>query len=125
MLLAQIEFSQAKHAEGLKALEPYQTARAAGAALPAIWSLTADGQLGLGQAVAAAASYQRAAESTKLAGTRAVLQAKAARALMAAGRDQEARVIWERLAADPDAAVVKNEAEIRLGELATKPAGKS
>jgi len=124
MLLAQLQYDQAKYEEGLKALEAYQSARAAGPSLTDVWSLTGDGQLALGKASEAAASYQKAADATKLAGGRAMLLAKAARALMAAGKDPEALAIWQKLAADPDAAVVKNEVEIRLGELATKPAAK-
>jgi hypothetical protein len=44
---------------------------------------------------------------------------------MAAGKDADARAIWSKLANDPDAVAVKNEAEIRLGELSAKPAGRS
>jgi predicted negative regulator of RcsB-dependent stress response len=124
MLLAQLKFDQAKQEDGLKVLAPYLSARAAGASLADVWSLTGDGQISMGKAAEAAASYQKAADATDLAGGRAILLAKTARALMAAGKDPDARVIWEKLAADPAYAVVKNEAEIRLGELATKPAAK-
>lgn len=123
MLLAQLRYDEAKHADGLKVLEPYQSAGAAGAQLPDVWTLVGDGQISLGQAVDAAASYQKAADATNLPATRAVLRAKAARALMAGGKPLEARAIWERLLADRDAAAVHSEAQLRLGELATKPAG--
>jgi predicted negative regulator of RcsB-dependent stress response len=122
MLLAQLRYDQAKLDDGLKVLEPYQNARAAGALLPDVWSLTGDGQISMGKAAEAAASYQKAADATKLDGAKAVIMAKAGRALMAAGKDQEARAIWEKLAADPAYEVVKSEAAIRLGELAAKPA---
>jgi predicted negative regulator of RcsB-dependent stress response len=125
MLLAKVEYDQGKYAEGIKVLEPYQTAGAAGPNLAPVWALTADGQLALGQAAAAASSYQKAAEATSLPGERSMYWAKAARALMAAGKDVEAQAIWERLSTDPDAVAVKNEAEIRLGELSAKSAGKS
>lgn len=125
LLLAQMHFDRGAFADGQKALEPYRSARSAGASLADVWSLVADGQLGAGQAVEAAASYQKAADATEQPGYRAVLRAKAARALMSAGKDAEARAIWERLAADPDASVVKVEAELRLGELSARPAGKS
>jgi predicted negative regulator of RcsB-dependent stress response len=124
MLLAKLEYDQGKYAEGIKALEPYQTGGAAGPNLAPVWALTADGQLALGQA-AAANSYQKAAEATSLPGERSTYWAKAARAFMTAGKDAEARAIWERLSTDPDAVAVKNEAEIRLGELSAKSAGKS
>jgi predicted negative regulator of RcsB-dependent stress response len=122
MLFAQIQYDQAKVDDGLKALAPYQTSRASGSSLSDVWSLTGDGQLTLGKADEAAASYQKAADATKLPGARALLLAKTARALSVAGKDPEARAIWERLATDPDAQVVRSEAEIRLGELAVRPA---
>jgi predicted negative regulator of RcsB-dependent stress response len=122
MLLAQLQYDQAKMADGMKVLEPYQNARASGPLLPDVWELTGDGQISMGKPAEAAAAYQKAADATDLAGARAVVMAKTARALMAAGKDQEARAIWEKLAADPDAAVVKGEAAIRIGELAAKPA---
>jgi len=122
MLLAQIRYDQGKLEDGLKVLEPYQNARAAGALLPDVWSLVGDGQISMGRAAEAAASYQKAADATNLDGSKAVIMAKVGRALMAAGKDQEARAIWEKLATDPAYAVVKNEAAIRIGELAAKPA---
>ena len=125
MLLAQLNYDQAKHAEGLKALEPYESQSAAGPELADVWSLVGDGQIAIGRGADAVASYQKAVDATTMPGARAVLSAKLARALMATGKDIEARAIWEKLAADPDAAMVKSEAQIRLGELATKPAGKS
>ncbi len=124
MLLAQAEFDQGKFAEGLKQLEPYQAGRAAGPALAAVWSLTAEGQFGAGKPDTAAASFRKAANATSLPGERALYEAKAARALMAAGKNAEAREIWERLASDPNTPV-RIEANVRLGELSAQPAGKS
>ncbi|HEX7938429.1 MAG TPA: tetratricopeptide repeat protein [Gemmatimonadaceae bacterium] len=125
MLLAQMNYDQAKHVDGLKALEPYQSASAAGAELGDVWSLVGDGQIAIGKGDDAVASYRKAVDATEFPGAKAVAKAKLARALMATGKDMEARALWEKLASDPDAAVVKSEAQIRLGELATKPAGKS
>jgi predicted negative regulator of RcsB-dependent stress response len=125
MILAQLEYEQGKFAEGLKALEPYQSGSAAGPNLAAVWSLTGDGQLVSGKPVEAASSYQKAADATALPGEKSIHQAKAARALMLAGKNEEARALWEKLATDPNANAVRNEAEIRLGELSAKPAGKS
>jgi predicted negative regulator of RcsB-dependent stress response len=124
MLLAQIEYEQGKFAEGIKHLEPYQSEGAAGPNLASVWSLTADGQLGAGKPDDAAASYRRAAEAISRPGERGLYEAKAARALMAAGKNAEARAIWEKLAADPSAAV-RTEASVRLGELSVQPAGRS
>ena len=125
MLLAQINYQQGKFAEGVQALEPYQSEGAAGASLSSIWALVADGQASQGKLEDAAASYRKAAEATDLAGVKALMMAKSARSLMAAGKNAEAREIWQALVDDPDAAVVQNEATIRLGELTAQPAGKS
>jgi predicted negative regulator of RcsB-dependent stress response len=125
MLLAQMEYDQGKYAEGIKVLESYQTSGAAGPNLAAVWSLTADGQLAMGKPADAASAYQKAAQATSLPGERSMYLAKAARSYMTAGKAPEARAIWERLATDPDAVTFRNEAEIRLGELTARPAGKS
>src|SRR5688500_12548930 len=125
MLLAQLSFQQGKFAEGVQALEPYKTSGAAGENLPAVLTLIGDGQLAQGKLDEAVASYRGAAEATDLPGSKAMLRAKQARALMAGGKNAEAKAIWEELAKDPDAAVVQNEAVIRLGELDAQPAGKS
>lgn len=125
MLLAQMNYEQGKFAEGVQILEPYQTERAAGHSLAAVYALVADGQLAQGKTDEAAGSYAKAATAIELPGSRAMYRAKQARALMAGGKNAEARAIWEELAKDPEAAVVANEANIRLGELTAQPAGKS
>ena len=125
MLLAQLNYEQGKYAEGLQILTPYQSAGAAGENLPSIHSLVADGQLAQGNADQAAGTYGKAAEATEMPGSRALFRAKQARALMLAGKNAEAKTIWEELAKDPEAAVVANEANIRLGEILAQPAGKS
>lgn len=125
MLLAQLGYQQGKFAEGVQALEPYRTAGAAGENLPAVLTLIGDGQLAQGKLDEAVAAYRSAAEATDLPGSRALLRAKQARALMAGGKNAEAQAIWEELAKDPEALVVRNEAVIRIGELTAQPAGKS
>jgi len=124
LLLAQVHYDDGKFAEGIAAMAPYRSSSAAGASLPEIWALTGDGQLMLGQGDSAVASFQRAAGATDMPGARAAFRARAARALMIAGKPQEARAIWEQLAADPEATIVKAEAEIRIGELAARQAAK-
>jgi predicted negative regulator of RcsB-dependent stress response len=125
MLLAQLNYEQGKFAEGLQILGPYQSAGASGENLPSIHSLVADGQLAQGKPDEAASTYGKAAQATEMPGSRALFRAKQARALMLAGKNAEARSIWEELAKDPEAAVVANEANIRLGEILAQPAGKS
>jgi tetratricopeptide (TPR) repeat protein len=124
MILAQLNFDQGKFAEGLKVIEPYENAKAAGPSLPAVLALKADGLMASGKVGEAASAYERAGAATKLPGERATYLAKAGRAYMSAGKNAEAKVIWERLAIDPDAPFIRNEAYIRLGELSAT-AGKS
>lgn len=125
ILLAQVNFEQGKYAEGVQVLEPYQTPAASGSSLAAVWSLTGDGQLAQSKADEAARAYRKAGEATTLRGERSLYLAKAARALMAAGKNQDAKKLWQELADDPDAVAVHNEATVRLGELTAQPAGKS
>ena len=121
MLLAQVEFGQGKWAEGLRVLDGYTSARAAGPHLAAVWSLSGDGQLGAGKPADAAGAYRKAADATPMGGEKSMYLAKAARTLQAAGNDAEARALWEQIAADPEAPV-RSEAQVRLGELTAKPA---
>ena len=125
ILLAQSNFDQDKFDDGLKVLQPYQTAGAAGASLGAIWSLTGDGLLSQAKVDEAVAAFRKAAEATSYPGERTVYLSKAARTLQMAGKNAEAKELWERLKKDPEAALVHSEAEIRLGELASQTAGKS
>jgi predicted negative regulator of RcsB-dependent stress response len=124
MLLAQLNYDQAKHVEGLKVLESYQSKSAAGPALPEVWTLVGDGQIAVGKGEDAVASYRKAVDATDKPGAKAVLSAKLARALMATGKEAEARAIWERLSTDPDAVFVRSEAQVRLGEMVVKSASK-
>lgn len=125
MLLAQLNYQQGKFAEGIQALQPYDSEGSAGENLPAVLALMADGLASQGKHDEAVATYRRAAEETELPGPKAMYMAQAARTLMAAGKNDQAKAIWEDLAKDPKAAAVHNEATIRLGELTVQPAGKS
>lgn len=125
MILAQMQFDEGKYADGLKTIEAYENTKASGESYASILALKADGLTASGKVAEGAAAYERAATATTLAGERATYLAKAARAYMAIGKNAEAKVIWERLAIDPDAPFIRNEAEIRLGEIAAQPAGRS
>ena len=125
MLLAQVQYDQGKYVDGMKTLEPYRNASAAGSSLGSVWSLTADGELAQGKPAEAAVSFQKAADVTTLPGERAVYHSKVARALQLAGRTAEAKALWERLVKDPNATLDRNEAQVRLGELSAQTAGKS
>ncbi|HUR22003.1 MAG TPA: tetratricopeptide repeat protein [Vicinamibacterales bacterium] len=125
MLLAQYDFDQDKFDDGLKVLQPYQTSSAAGRNLGAIWSLTGDGLLSKAKVDEAVSAFRKAADATTYPGEKAVYLSKAARSLQMAGKNAEAKEIWERLKKDPEASLVHSEADIRLGELASQAAGKS
>ena len=121
MILAQMQYDEGNYAEGLQTLNPFRTG--AGALQASVLSLIADGQLASGQAAEAADTYKNAAAATTMPGEKTVHRSKAARALMAAGKTNEARELWQELVDDPNAALVHAEARIRLGELGVKSAG--
>lgn len=125
MLLAQHNFDQDKFDEGLKVLQPYQAASAAGRSLSSIWSLTGDGLLSQAKVDEAVAAFRKAADATTHSGEKAVYLSKAARSLQMAGKNAEAKELWERLKKDPEASLVHSEADIRLGELTAQTASKS
>jgi tetratricopeptide (TPR) repeat protein len=125
LILAGMRFDEGKFADGLKILEPYQNASNAGPSLSPVWSLTGDGWLLSAKLDQAVDAYQKAADASPYPGQKAVYRAQAARAYMAAGKNAEAKALWEKLASDPSAISVHNEAQIRLGELSAAPAGKS
>lgn len=123
MILAQLQYDQGKFAEGLQTLEPFRDR--AGTSQAQVLALIGDGELASGKAAEAAETYREAAGATTLVGERTVYRGKAARALMAAGKNAEALALWQELADDPKATVVHAEARIRIGELSAKPAGQS
>jgi predicted negative regulator of RcsB-dependent stress response len=121
MILAQMQYDQGKFAEGIQVLEPFRSG--SDDLQAAVLSLIGDGQLASGQAAEAAETYKEAAAATTLVGEKTVNRSKAARALMSAGKNAEARTLWQELADDPDAELVHAEAQIRLGELSARTAG--
>lgn len=123
MILAQLQYDQGKFAEGLQTLEPFRDR--SGTNQAQVLALLGDGELASGKAAEAAETYKEAAEATSLTGESTVYRGKAARALMAAGKNAEALALWQELADDPKASVVHAEARIRIGELSAKPAGQS
>ncbi len=115
ILLAQVHYQKGEYQQGADALkplsdadDPYFTARAN--------NLAAAGLEQLHKYPEAAAGYQRAAGKTRIDTDRASYLLSAARALNLAGKREEAKAIWQRLAADPMAAGAP-EARVRLGEL--------
>jgi predicted negative regulator of RcsB-dependent stress response len=119
LALAQLLYDQGKYAEGIAAAE--RVAAEGDAERASKEALIAAGLEGQRKFVEAAARYRAASAASKLASEKASLRASEARALMAGGKSEEARVIWAELSADP-ASTLADEAKIRLGELTAKPA---
>jgi predicted negative regulator of RcsB-dependent stress response len=125
MVLAQMDYDQGKYEDGIKVLRPYATSSASGENLAPVLSLIGDGLTSTGKLADAADSFRQAAEATSHPGEKALYRAQQARSLAAAGKTAEAKAVWQQLVDDPDAAAVRNEATIRLGELSAQPAGRS
>jgi predicted negative regulator of RcsB-dependent stress response len=121
MILAQIDFDQAKFQEGITILE--NAAKGAPGPMEVqLRSLIGDGYLSMKNAVSAAREYELAADMASQQLEKANQRAKAGRAYMVAGDTAKARQIWTELAADPKTPSVAAEAKVRLGELTAKAA---
>lgn len=119
ILLGQVYFEQKKVDEGIKSLEK------------ALGSSTADFKASIEAMIAsgyelksdmtkAAEHYAKAAAAAQFPADKHSYEAAQARSLMVAGKNAEAKKIWEALALlDGDA--MQQEANVRLGELAAKP----
>lgn len=115
LLLAQTLFDQKKYAEGIASLE-----KAAGSASAdfkaSMESMIAVGYELQGKLAEAATHYGKASAAAKFENDKNNYKASEARSLMAAGKNAEARKIWEELAKSDSPAA--QEANVRLGELA-------
>jgi predicted negative regulator of RcsB-dependent stress response len=120
LLLAQVQFDQKKYVEGIAGLE-----KAAGGATAdfksSMEALIATGFELQGKMADAADHYGKAASAAKFANDKFSYQASQARSLMSAGKNAEAKKLWEELAKSENQSA--QEANVRLGELAG--AGKS
>ncbi|MGI8401459.1 MAG: tetratricopeptide repeat protein [Gemmatimonadaceae bacterium] len=116
---AQLMYDQKKYREGLAALEKAQ-AKAPDDFKASIHVLEAGGYEQLKDFLSAAGQYKLAATATRFPADKAQYQAAAARDYMAAGKTDEAKVIWTELAKD-DAGPMAAEAKVRLGEVTAKP----
>ena len=118
VLLGQALYQQDKVDEGIKALE-----KALGSASPefksVIEALIAAGYEQKKDMVKAAEHYAKAAAAASFKAEKYNHQANQARSLMVAGKNDEARKIWEELA-KLDGEPAQQEANVRLGELAAK-----
>lgn len=120
LTMAQILYDEGKYREGIAELEKAARSRPEALA-PAIHVMRGVGYEGLKQFDQAAAEYRTAADLTRFPNDASAFKASAARALMAGGKPDSARVIWSELAAEPGGSMV-SEARVRLGELTAKPA---
>jgi predicted negative regulator of RcsB-dependent stress response len=118
ILLAQVFFEEKKYDEGIKALEG-----ALGSATAdfksSIESMIAAGHELKGNMAEAANHYGKAAAVAQFPADKHTYEAAQARSLMSAGKNAEAKKIWETLAV-LDGESVQQEANVRLGELAAK-----
>jgi len=122
MLLAQILYGEAKYDDGIKLLTGIQSGAPAQFAA-SVEELIAAGHGDAKRPADAAAHYLKAAEKAPFPADKAIYKAEAARMYGLAGKNDEARKLWEALAADRDSPVL-NEAKVRLGELSAKAASK-
>lgn len=118
ILLGQALFDQNKVDDGIKALE-----KALAGATPefkaSLEALIAAGYEQKKDMAKAAEHYGKAAAAAPFKTEKYNHQASQARSLMAAGKNDEARKIWEELA-KLDGEPIQQEANVRLGELAAR-----
>lgn len=121
MLLAQMDYDQAKYQQGIDVLRKAVSEHGSDVRTE-LYSLIGDGYSQMRKLDDAASYYQKAADATSLQDTKANQLAKAARTYTEAGKKDEARKIWSELAKDDSVQAVSTEARVRLGELEAKPA---
>jgi predicted negative regulator of RcsB-dependent stress response len=123
MLLAQLDFDQAKYQEGVTALE--SALKSAPQPIESsLRGLLGDGYASMNNLKAAAEQYEKAAELTDREIDRANQKARAARAYGAAGDSAKSRKLWTELSENTKNPSIAAEAKVRLGELTAKAAKK-
>ena len=124
IVLAQLDFEDARWPDGIKVLDAIQTSSAIANFKGPVEGLLAGAYADSKKYDEAAKHYQAAADASTYPSAKDVYQADAARVLALAGKKDEARKIWEALAAKPESPSVA-EAKVRLGELEAAPANKN
>jgi len=123
LLLAQMDFDQAKYQEGITVLE--NASKSAPQPMESeIRSLLGDGYLSMKNPAAAAKEYEKAADLSGRELERASQKGRAARAYSAAGDTAKSRQIWAELVLNAKNPSVAAEARVRLGELTARSAKK-
>jgi predicted negative regulator of RcsB-dependent stress response len=115
LLLAQVLYDEKQYQGGITMLEKAQS-DASRDNQASFHAMTAAGYEGLAKLDKAADEYAKAADAAVFKTDKAQYQASEARSLMAAGKMEEARKIWQALVVD-DATSAGQEAKIRLGEI--------
>lgn len=116
MILAQMDFEEARWADGLKVLETVkQSGTIAGFRAP-VDGLMGGAYADLKKYDDAVKAYQSAADGSEYQALKDIYQGDAARILTLAGKKDAARKIWADLASRPESPLVA-EAKVRLGEL--------
>jgi predicted negative regulator of RcsB-dependent stress response len=122
--LAQVLYDQGKYQDGINVLSKgagdYGKSPYFGSAY---FAMIAAGQEQLKKFDLAAEQYLKAADAARFQAEKDSYRASAARAFMAAGKNDQAKVIWTDLAKDPSN-FLAGEAKIRLGEISAAPAGR-
>lgn len=124
MVLAQIDFEDARWADGIKVLEAIKQSSAIANFRAPVDGLMGGAYADMKKYDDAVKHYQAATDESEFQAMKDVYQADAARILALAGKKDEARKIWADLASRPDSPSVA-EAKVRLGELDAVPATKN
>ena len=120
ILLAQVHYQKGEYQQGVDALKPLTTGNDQFFSAEAL-GLAAAGLEQLHKYPEAAATFQKAAEKSRFESDRAVNLSASARNLLLAGKVEEAKAIYIKLAADPEG-YGSAEARVRLGEITAHPA---
>jgi predicted negative regulator of RcsB-dependent stress response len=118
--LAQLHYDSGKHRDGLQVLLEVEDS-APDEFESSVHLMKATGYENLRQFAEAAGEYQRAAETARFPSDALSYKGAAARALTAAGRNNEALAIWRELADEPSG-LMAAEARVRIGELTARAA---
>jgi predicted negative regulator of RcsB-dependent stress response len=121
LIYAQLKLDKGDNQGALTYLQSLSNEVKTGPNAAAVRSLLGDAQAQLGKPAEAAAEYERAAALTAMPNEKAYLLSKAGHAFMAADKHQDARRIWEGLAANQESPGLAAEARVRLGELVASP----
>ena len=124
LILTQIDFEDARWADGLKVLEAIKQSSVIENFRAPVDGLMGGAYADLKKYDESVKHYQAASDASAYQSVKDVYRADMARILALAGKKDEARKIWADLASRPDSPAVA-EAKVRLGELDAAPAAKN